>query len=309
MNKIAFVFPGQGSQYIGMGKDLYEKYEIVKKTYDEATEKLNFDVANMSFNLEEEINQTKYTQPLMVTMSVAIMSLLEANGIYADMTAGLSLGEYAALVCSNCIDFKTAVELVYKRGTFMQNCIPDGEWRMAAILGLEDSVVENICAELDGFIKCANYNCPGQLVIAGEKSAIEIACEKLTEAGARRAIMLNVTAPFHTEKLTEAKENLKKELEKVEFKGFTIPVVKNLDAKVYEENDDKIEILSNHIVSSVQWRKSVEYMIEKGVDTFIEIGPGKTLSGFVKKISKDVKVMNVENVETFEKVLDALKEI
>ena len=301
MSKIAFIFPGQGSQYVGMGKDLYEKYETVKKTYDEATVTLGFDVANMSFTSEEEINQTKYTQPLMVTMSVALMRLLEENGIHADMTAGLSLGEYAALVCSK------AVDLVHKRGTFMQNCIPDGEWRMAAIIGLEDSVVENVCTELDGFVKCANYNCPGQLVIAGEKSAIEIACEKLTEAGARRTIMLNVTAPFHTGKLTEAKENLAKELEKVEFGEFVIPLVKNLDAKAYQEADNMVEILSNHIVSSVQWRKSVEYMIENGVDTFIEIGPGKTLSGFVKKISKDVKVMNVENVETFEKVLEVMK--
>lgn len=308
MSKIAFIFPGQGSQYVGMGKDLYEKYETVKKTYDEATETLGFDVANMSFTSEEEINQTKYTQPLMVTMSVALMRLLQENEIHADITAGLSLGEYAALVCSKALDFKTAVDLVYKRGTYMQNCIPNGEWGMAAILGLEDSVVESICAEIDGFVKCANYNCPGQLVIAGEKSAIETACEKLTEAGARRAIMLNVTAPFHTEKLAEAKENLAKELEKVEFGKFEIPLVKNLDANVYEETDDMVEILSNHIVSSVQWRKSVEYMIEKGVETFIEIGPGKTLSGFVKKINKDVKVMNIENVETFEKVLLSLKE-
>lgn len=308
MSKIAFIFPGQGSQYVGMGKDLYEKYETVKKTYEEARETLGFDVANMSFISEEEINKTKYTQPLMVTMSVALMRLLEENGIHAEMTAGLSLGEYSALVCSKALDFKIAVDLVYKRGTFMQNCIPNGEWRMAAIIGLEDSIVEKVCAEIDGFVKCANYNCPGQLVIAGEKSAIETACEKLTEAGARRAIMLNVAAPFHTEKLAEAKENLAKELAKIEFKNFTIPVVKNLDAKVYEVTDNMVEILSNHIISSVQWRKSVEYMIENGVDTFIEIGPGKTLSGFVKKINKDVKVINIENVETFEKVLDLLKE-
>jgi len=306
VSKIAFIFPGQGSQYVGMGKDLYEKYETIKKTYDEASEALDFDVANMSFTSEEEINQTKYTQPLMVTMSVALMRLLEEKGIHADMTAGLSLGEYAALVCSKALDFKTAVDLVHKRGTFMQNCIPDGEWRMAAIIGLEDSVVENVCAGLDGFVKCANYNCPGQVVIAGEKTAIETACEKLAEVGARRAIMLNVTAPFHTEKLVEAKENLAKELEKVEFENFEIPLIKNLDAKAYQEKDNMVEILSNHIVSSVHWGKSVEYMIENGVDTFIEIGPGKTLSGFVKKISKDVKVMNVENVETFEKVLEVM---
>ena len=307
MSKIAFIFPGQGSQYVGMGKNLYERYETVKNTYNEATEVLGFDIANMSFNSEDEINQTKYTQPLMVTMSVAIMRLLQENGIYADMTAGLSLGEYAALVCSKCIDFKTAVDLVYKRGTFMQNCIPDGEWRMAAIIGLEDSVVENVCKELDGFVKCANYNCPGQLVIAGEKSAIENACEKLTEAGARRTIMLNVAAPFHTDKLVEAKEKLAKELEKVEFGKFEMPLIKNLDAKAYHETDNMVEILSNHIVSSVQWRKSVEYMIENGVDTFIEIGPGKTLSGFVKKVNKDVKVMNIESVETFEKVLEVMR--
>lgn len=306
-NKIAFIFPGQGSQYVGMGKDLYEKYEIVKNTFDEATEALGFDIAKMCFE-SEDINKTEYTQPAMVTMSVALMRLLEENKITADMTAGLSLGEYASLVCSKVLDFKTAVQLVHKRGQFMQNCIPDGEWRMAAIIGLEDEIVEQICETINGFVKCANYNCPGQIVIAGEKSAIEEACQKLTEAGARRAIMLNVTAPFHTEKLTEAKENLAKELSKVTFNKFEIPVVKNLDAKEYVVEDNMVEILSNHIISSVRWRKTVEHMIENGVDTFIEIGPGKTLSGFVKKINKEVKVFNVENIETFEKLLESMKE-
>ena len=304
-NKIAFVFPGQGSQYVGMGKDLYEKYEIVKKTYDEATNALGFDIAKMTFE-SEDINKTEYTQPVLVTMGVALMRLLEEKGIKADMTAGLSLGEYAALVCSKALDFETAVSTVRKRGQFMQNCIPDGEWRMAAIIGFEDEVVENVCAEIDGYVKCANYNCPGQIVIAGEKTAIENACAKLTEAGAKRAIMLNVTAPFHTSKLTEAKENLAKELEKVSFGEFNIPVVKNFDATAYTSNDNMIEILSNHIVSSVQWRKSVEYMIENGVDTFIELGPGKTLSGFVKKINKEVKVFNVENEDTLNKLLESI---
>ena len=183
MNKIAFIFPGQGSQYIGMGKDLYEKYEVVKNTFSEASEVLGFDMAKMCFE-SEDINKTEYTQPALVTMGVALMRLLQESGIKVDMTAGLSLGEYAALVCGKALSFKDAVSLVRKRGIFMQNCIPDGEWRMAAVIGLEDTIVENVCEEIDGFVKCANYNCPGQLVIAGEKSAIEQACEKLTEAGA-----------------------------------------------------------------------------------------------------------------------------
>lgn len=306
MSKIAFIFPGQGSQYVGMGKDLYEKYEIVKNTFDEATDALGFDMANMCFE-SEEINKTEYTQPALVTMGVALMRLLEENNIAADVTAGLSLGEYASLVCSRALDFNTAVSLVRKRGKYMQDCIPNGEWRMAAILGLEDSLVENVCKEIDGFVKCANYNCPGQIVIAGEKSAVEEACEKLTEAGAKRAILLNVTAPFHTEKLVEAKEKMQKELEKVAFDKFNIPVIKNLNATQYEENENMTEVLSNHIVSPVQWKKSVEAMIDSGVDTFIELGPGKTLSGFIKKINKDVKVMNIENVETLEKVIENFK--
>ena len=301
MNKIAFIFPGQGSQYIGMGKDLYEKYEVVKNTFSEAADALGFDVAKMCFE-SEDINKTEYTQPALVTMGVALMRLLQESGIKADMTAGLSLGEYAALVCGKVLSFKDAVSLVRKRGIYMQNCIPDGEWRMAAVIGLEDSIVENVCEEIDGFVKCANYNCPGQLVIAGEKSAIEQACEKLTEAGARRAIMLNVTAPFHTSKLTEAKENLINELKKVEFNELEIPIIKNIDGKEYSNEDDFIQVLSNHIVSSVRWKESIEYMIANGVDTFIELGPGKTLSGFFKKINKDVKVYNVENIESFEKL-------
>lgn len=301
MSKIAFIFPGQGSQYVGMGKDLYEKYEVVKNTYAEAKESLGFDIAKMTFE-SEDINKTEYTQPVLVTMGVALMRLLQEHGIKADMAAGLSLGEYAALVCGNVLTFKDAVSLVRKRGKYMQNCIPDGEWRMAAIIGLEDSTVENICKDIDGFVKCANYNCPGQLVIAGEKLAVEEACKKLAEVGARRTIMLNIAAPFHTAQLAEAKENLAKELEKIEFKSFEIPVIKNIDGTPYSESDEMQQILSNHIVSSVRWKESVEYMIANGVDTFIELGPGKTLSGFVKKINKDVKVYNVENIETFEKL-------
>ena len=306
MSKIAFIFPGQGSQYVGMGKELYEKYEIVKNTYTEAEEALGFDIAKMTFE-SEDINKTEYTQPVLVTMGVALMRLLESNGIKPDMTAGLSLGEYAALVCAKVLTFKDAVSLVRKRGKFMQECIPTGDWGMAAIIGLEDSVVENVCKDINGFVKCANYNCPGQLVIAGEKVAVEEACAILTEVGAKRAIMLNVTAPFHTDKLTEAKENLFKELEKADFKEFKIPVIKNIDGAPYTDENNMVEILSNHIVSSVRWKESVEYMIENGVDTFIELGPGKTLSSFVKKINKEVNVFNVENEETLNKVLAVFK--
>lgn len=305
MSRIAFLFPGQGAQYIGMGKDLYEKEEMVKKTFEEASEALGKDMAKLCFE-SEEINKTEYTQPAILTLSVAIMRCLEREGIRPEMTAGLSLGEYAALVTSGVIDFKEAVALVRKRGKYMQESIPDGEWRMAAIVGLENEIVESVCEEASGFVKCANYNCPGQLVIAGEKLAVETSCEKLKELGAKRAILLNVMAPFHTSKLELAKVNLGKELEKITFSPFTVPVIKNIDGKPYEAGDDVKGILANHVVSPVYWEKSMRFLLESGMDTFLEIGPGKTLAGFMKKIAKDVKVLSIGDCDSFGKLKEVL---
>ncbi len=307
--KLGFVFPGQGAQYVGMGKDLYDKYDTVRKTYKKASDILNMDIAKLTFESnEEELNQTKNTQIAILVMSLAIEKLLKENGIDADISAGLSLGEYSALVHSNFISFEDAVKIVRKRGEFMQNYVPEGTWAMAAIIGLDDELVEKACTDVkNGFVVPANYNCIGQIAISGEREAVLEAMENAKKLGAKRAIELKTSGPFHTEKLTTASDKLKEELEKIDIKiNSSKKVIKNLDAKEYTSNDNIKEILAKHVISPVRFRKSVEEMINQGVDTFIEIGPGKVLSGFIKKTNKDVNVFNIENVETFENCLSIL---
>ena len=308
--KLGFVFPGQGSQFVGMGKDYYEKYECVREVYNKANQILGFDIAKLSFEgPEEDLNQTKNTQMAILVMSLAIVELLKQNNIQANISAGLSLGEYSALIYSNIINFEDGIKIVQKRGTYMQEYLPEGNWSMAAILGLDDKIIEDVCKQVTkGFVVPANYNCQGQVAISGEKEAVLQAMELLKEAGAKRTIELKTSGPFHTLKLQEASDKLYEALQEIQINKIADKkVIKNIDATEYTNNDDIKRILANHVINPVKFKKSIENMIAQGVDTIIEIGPGKVLSGFVKKTNKDIQVFNTNNIEAFEQILSELK--
>ena len=310
--KIAYIFPGQGTQIVGMGKDIYEKYEEARNVYKIIDNVLNENIEKLTYESDqEELNKTENTQIAIYSMSMAILKILKRNGIQPSVLAGLSLGEYSALTAAGAISLEEGAKIVRIRGKLMQNLAPKGNWSMAAIIGLEDEKVEEACLEVNsGFIKAVNYNCPGQVVVSGEKEAVLQAMNIAKELGARKAIELKTSGPFHTEMLKNASIELRKELEKIDFKNLQIPVIKNIDGKEYTKTDDMVEILSKHVISPVKFGRSIQKMIEMGVDTFIEIGPGKTLSGFVKKVckkmEKEVTVLNIENVETLEDVLEKL---
>lgn len=305
--KIGFLFPGQGSQCVGMGKDLYDKYEEVKKVYDKVQELTNIDIAKISFEGPEEVlNETKNTQLAILTMSLGILEILKKHNIVADIEAGLSLGEYTALIDSKVLSFEEGVKLVQKRGEYMQKLLPEGNWQMAAVIGLEDEQVENICKSVkSGFVVPANYNCVGQVAISGEESAVQEARELATKNGAKRVLVLKTAGPFHTSKLIDASNALRRELEKVKINEFKTKVIKNLDGEFYKDTDDVKDILARHIISPVRFSKTIENMLNSGIDTFIEIGPGKTLSGFVKraKTDKEIKILNINNIESLEETI------
>ena len=311
--KIAYIFPGQGTQKIGMGKDIYEKYDEAKNVYKIIDQALGENIENLTYNsTQEELNQTKNTQITIYAMSMAIMEILNKHGINPDVAAGLSLGEYSALTCAGAISLENGSKIVRTRGRLMQELAPEGDWSMAAVIGLEDGKVEEACSKVEkGFVRAVNYNCPGQVVVSGEKEAVTKVMEIAKELGARKVIELKTSGPFHTEKLQDASKELRKELEKINFNKCKVPVIKNFDGSAYTENDNMVDILANHVINPVKFRKSIETMLEMGIDTFIEIGPGKTLSGFVNKICKEKEVvanlLNVENIETLENVLEILK--
>ena len=307
--KIAFLFPGQGAQSVGMGKDLYEKYEEIRKVYENASKIAGIDIAKLTFEADEaELFQTKNTQIAILTMSIAILEVLRKNGINPEFVAGLSLGEYSALYSAGAIDFENVVKIVKKRGEFMQSLVPEGEWAMAAVIGLEDKVVEEICQTVtQGFVVPANYNCPGQVAISGDKIGIACAMEKMKDAGAKRCLELKTAGPFHTVKLQKASQELRKELQNVVIQNPKIQLVKNLDGLPYSEQDNIKEILAKHVISPVKFSDSIKYMIANGVDTFVEIGPGKTLTGFVKKVDKETKCFNINDVASLENLLEHWK--
>lgn len=305
MSKIAFVFPGQGAQYTGMGKDFYENYDRAKEVFAIANKVSGLSIEELIFQENENLHITKYTQVAMLTVEIAILKVLQEKGFRSEVNAGLSLGEYGALVASGVLSVHDALELVVKRGTFMQEAVPTGG-AMTAVMGLSNDVIEKVCSETDGIVSVANYNCPGQTVITGEAEAVNKAAEKLKEAGAKRCIPLKVSGPFHSKMLEEAGKKLAEELEKVKVEEIETPYITNVTADYVTDKEQVKDLLERQISSSVRWQQSVERMVKDGVDTFIEIGPKKTLTGFLKKIAPEVKGYNVETIADLEKLVEVL---
>lgn len=306
MSKTAFIFPGQGAQYVGMAKDFYEKYDECRAIIDEADECMDFDLKSIMFDENELINKTEYTQAAMLAAECCILKAVEMKGIKADITAGLSLGEYAALVAAKAITFADAMKLVRKRGMYMENEVPAGKGGMAAVIGLDSAVIDDICAKLEAETgKCvgaANYNCPGQIVISGDKEAVEAAVEPLTAAGAMKVVLLNVSGPFHSAMLKGAGDKLGEELKNVTFDNPVIPYLNNVAADIVTTKDTIKETLEKQVYSPVRWEQCVRKMIDEGVELFYEIGPGKTLAGFMKRIDRSKKVITINTVEDLEGV-------
>ncbi|WP_312370990.1 ACP S-malonyltransferase [Lachnoclostridium sp.] len=305
MKQVAFLFPGQGAQYTGMGKDFYDTYKESREVFELASDILSLDMTKLIFEEDERLHITEYTQAAMVTTMTAMLMAMKEKNITPAVCAGLSLGEYVALYQSKVLSLKDVIYLVRKRGIYMQEAVPVSVGTMAAVLGLNNELVEEICANTEGIVTVANYNCPGQIVISGENTAVEAAKISLEKAGAKRVLPLNVSGPFHSPMLLPAGEKLRKELEKIAINDPAIPYVANTTAEYITSKELIIDSLSAQVSSSVRWQQSVEKMIANGITIFVEIGPGKTLSSFVKKIDRTMQVINIEKIEDLDK-LDVL---
>lgn len=306
MSKIAFIYPGQGAQKCGMGKDFYEGNKRAQVIFDKASELLEMDVKALCFEENDKLDITEYTQAAMVTTCLAMTAVVREMGLEPDVTAGLSLGEYCAIAVAGGMSEFDAIYTVRQRGIFMQEAVPTGVGSMAAVLGMTGDEIEAVIKDIDG-VSIANYNCPGQIVITGYAKPVEDASEKLKEAGAKRVVPLNVSGPFHSPLLEDAGTKLGKVLDVVEWFPLRIPYVTNVTAEYVTAVGEIKELLQKQVANSVRWEQSIRNMIENGVDTFVEIGPGKTLAGFMRKINRDVKMYNIETLEDVEKVVSAIK--
>ena len=303
MGKIAFIYPGQGAQKSFMGQDFYNRYPACAAMFDKAEEVLDISVKDLCFRENPLLDQTQYTQPAMVTTCLGITAVLKDMGIVPDMTAGLSLGEYAAIAAAGGMDYTDAIRLVRQRGIYMEEAVPSGKGAMSAVLGMEAEAIEKVLEDFDD-VFIANYNCPGQIVITGMKEGVEAASAALAEAGAKRCIPLVVSGPFHSVYLKEAGTKLREYMKDIAFCELRIPYITNVTATYVSDKDEIAPLLEKQVSSSVRWQQSVETMLADGVDTFIEIGPGKTLAGFIKKIDREAKVINVSCVEDLEQIKD-----
>ena len=302
MGKTAVIFPGQGAQYVGMAKDFYDSFEDSKKVFDEADDVLDIELKKICFEENDDINKTEYTQPAMVAAEVAIYEHLKNAGLKADVFAGLSLGEYSALVAAGAMTLADGIKTVRRRGILMQNEVPLGMGGMAAVIAMDADKIAEICENTPGKVQIANYNCPGQIVISGEAEAVKAASAALAEAGAKRVIPLNVSGPFHSQMLVPAGEKLYDFLQGVEVAEGFAPYYCNADAEEITDAAKVKELLKRQVYSSVRWQQTIENMIADGVDTFIEVGPGKTLTGFMKKINREVKSINIATVDDLAKL-------
>ena len=307
MSKIAFIFPGQGAQKAGMGKDFYENSKTAAEVIDRASELLGLDMKALCFEENDLLDQTEYTQAALVTVCMAMEKVLRERGLAPDVTAGLSLGEYGALIASGAMTMADAFAVVRKRGIYMQEAVPTGG-AMTAVLGLDPQVIEDICKktadETNSVVSVANYNCPGQIVITGEKAAVDAAAAACSEAGAKRCVPLKVSGPFHSAMLKGAGEKLADALESVEIHDIKVPYITNVTADYVKSPADVKDYLTQQVSSSVRWQQTIERLIADGADEFVEIGPGRSLSGFMRKINRDIKVVNIDKLEDFEKYVN-----
>jgi [acyl-carrier-protein] S-malonyltransferase len=309
MGKIAFLFSGQGAQYVGMGKELYDNIKSSKEIFETADRVLGFSISNMCFSgPKEDLDETENTQPAILTMSIAALTALNSFGVKADITAGLSLGEYSALVASGVIKFEDAVSLVKKRGRYMQQAVPYGKGAMFAVMGSDISTVNALCKEYSskGVVEITNLNCPGQIVISGEKEVVEEVVEKLLKTGARRVVRLSVSGPFHTSLMKPAAEKLEKELASISISNFKIPLITNVTGEIVENVNLVKPYLKKQVMSTVYFEKTIRNMINIGVDTFIEVGPGKVLSSFVKKVDRKSTILNVQDMDSLNRTIERL---